>query len=58
MAAVETTLTNALHEEIAMGLRPRTPRGKKMKERRCPKCGKLINRQRKRCKTCHQVTPL
>jgi predicted RNA-binding Zn-ribbon protein involved in translation (DUF1610 family) len=29
-----------------------------MKERRCPKCGKLINRQRKRCRTCHQLTPL
>jgi hypothetical protein len=41
-----------------MGLRVRTRRAKAMKNRRCPKCGKHINNQRKRCKTCHQVTPL
>jgi hypothetical protein len=41
-----------------MGLRERTPRGRKMKRRRCSKCGCALNRQRKRCKRCGGETPL
>jgi predicted RNA-binding Zn-ribbon protein involved in translation (DUF1610 family) len=36
-----------------MVLRPRTRFVKKVKSKRCPKCGVLINR-RKRCKSCHK----
>jgi hypothetical protein len=38
-----------------MGLRERTRRTRKLKQRRCPKCGCLLNKQRKRCKKCHHV---
>jgi hypothetical protein len=47
--------------EVAMpsnGIRPRTARDLKLKARRCPKCGRLVNRQLKRCKTCAQVLVL
>jgi uncharacterized OB-fold protein len=35
-----------------MGLRPRTAYVKKLKARRCSKCGAVLNRQRVRCKRC------
>jgi predicted RNA-binding Zn-ribbon protein involved in translation (DUF1610 family) len=41
-----------------MGLRERTPRAKKMKRRRCPKCGAHLNRLLKRCKRCSQQVKL
>jgi hypothetical protein len=40
------------------GIRPRTARDLKLKARRCPKCGRLVNRQLKRCKTCAKVLVL
>jgi predicted RNA-binding Zn-ribbon protein involved in translation (DUF1610 family) len=36
-----------------MVLRPRTTYVKSLKQKRCPKCGVLVNR-RTRCKTCHK----
>lgn len=36
-----------------MVLRPRTEYVKAQKQKRCPKCGVLVNR-RKRCKVCHK----
>jgi len=36
-----------------MGIRPKTSFTRKLKERRCPKCGSKINSQRVRCKRCH-----
>jgi hypothetical protein len=47
--------------EVAMpsnGVRPRTARDLMLKKRRCPKCGRLVNRQLKRCKTCAKVLVL
>jgi uncharacterized OB-fold protein len=35
-----------------MGIRPRTARAKKIKARRCPKCGRKLNNQLRRCKAC------
>ncbi len=40
-----------------MGIRPRTEFVKKLKERRCPKCGAKLNSQRIRCKKCSKATP-
>lgn len=37
---------------VAMSIRPRKKAFKKRKTRRCPKCGKLQDPQRKRCKVC------
>lgn len=37
------------------GVRPRTKYVMKLKNRRCPKCGGMVNNQRKRCKRCSQV---
>lgn len=34
--------------------RPRTKAKIAKKNKRCPKCGKLVS-NRKRCKTCHKV---
>lgn len=34
--------------------RPRTAYVKKLKERRCARCGSKLNSQRKRCKRCGQ----
>ena len=36
-----------------MVLRPRTQYIKALKQKRCPKCGVLVNR-RVRCKVCHK----
>jgi ribosomal protein S27AE len=38
-----------------MGIRPRTDHVMKLKNRRCPKCGGVINSQKTRCKRCHQT---
>ena len=40
---------------IAMETRPRTSFVLKLKGRRCPKCGALVNNQRTRCKRCTQT---
>jgi hypothetical protein len=37
------------------GIRHRSGLVKQRKSRRCPKCGKAINNQRKRCKSCHRA---
>jgi uncharacterized OB-fold protein len=37
-----------------MGTRPRTKFVLKLKSRRCPKCGGMLNNQKMRCKRCHQ----
>ncbi len=37
------------------GIRKRTSLALKRKARRCPKCGRAMNNQRKRCKFCHQA---
>jgi hypothetical protein len=38
---------------LIMVFRPRTPYVKALKQKRCPKCGTLVNR-RVRCKVCHK----
>jgi uncharacterized OB-fold protein len=38
-----------------MGMRPRTAFVKKLKARRCGKCGGKLNNQRTRCPRCHAV---
>jgi ribosomal protein S27AE len=39
------------------GIRPRTSFVIRLKNKRCPKCGKPINRKKLRCGRCHQVQP-
>ena len=39
---------------MGYGVRHRTARAKKIKARRCPKCGRKLNNQIRRCKSCHQ----
>ncbi len=39
-----------------MGLRPHTKSYKRSrKDRRCPKCGKQLHPQLRRCKSCHKA---
>jgi hypothetical protein len=39
------------------GIRPRTKRAKRMKAKRCPKCGKQLAGRLKRCYRCNTVQP-
>jgi len=38
-----------------MGTRPRTKFVHQLKNRRCAKCGALLNRQVTRCRRCHET---
>jgi len=40
-----------------MGIRARTAFVKKLKERRCSKCGAKLNTQQVRCKRCSNAQP-
>jgi predicted amidophosphoribosyltransferase len=38
-------------------VRPRTKYVRLLKRKRCPKCGKPINRKKVRCRRCHAIQP-
>jgi hypothetical protein len=40
-----------------MQTRPRTRKAKKARFKRCPKCNKLMRKNKVRCKTCHLLQP-